>query len=316
MTAAVVNFEKNVAPLVTPVASEIGELKGLLSSSREQGLTVAIIKVPARMFAIDKEYQTEERTERNLNYLINDFKKEKLLPVTGVPHDEEGKIYLVDGYGRWQASQIIDKRNNTKEYEYLQCMVILNAPTEPGARRMYEAEQYAFQNVGTSRVTPLQKHGAYTCMKYPAAVILNKMKDKYQFVLSKGKGQRTAGVLGSYSTAFDICKRNGEECAEYMFSICEKAGFNIKSNGYSTYVLMALRDIWRFYPESREDTAKYLSTWLREREPAQFKAKAVARYGMLDHRAACSLYLEDLLVDNIDLKHVRSVEGKSITMVA
>lgn len=297
-------------------ASEIGELKGLLAPARDQGLTVAIVKLPRKLFAIDTAYQTEERTERDLHYLIKDFKKEKLLPVIGVPHDEEGKVYLVDGYGRWQAGEIIDKRNGTNEYEYMQCMVILNAPTEPEDRRIYEAEQYAFQNVGTSRVTPLQKHGAYTCMKYPAAVILNKMKEKYNFTLSKGSGQRTAGVLGSYSTAFEICKKHGEECADYIFDICEKAGFHIKGNGYSTYVLMALKDIWKYYPEQRERAAEYLASWLREREPAQFKAKAVARYGMLDHRTACSLYLEDLLVDNIDLQHVRSVDGKTVSMVA
>ena len=306
----------NNGTMNTVNANDIGELKGLLASARAQGKNVAIIDIPVRLFAIDSAYQTEERTGRSLAYLTNDFKKEKLLPVTGVPHDEEGKIYLVDGYGRWKASQIVDEGKEKKEYEYLSCLVILNAPTEPEARRRYEAEQYAFQNMGTSRVTPLQKHGAYTCMKYPAALILNKMKEKYDFSLCKGSGQRQAGVLGSYSSAFYICRVNGEECADYIFDVCKRAGFNIKPNGYATYVLTALRDIWRYYPENREVAADYLAKWLREREPAQFKAKAMARYGMLDHRTACSLYLEDLLVDNVDFQHVRSVEGKTVTMVA
>lgn len=296
-------------------ANEVGELKGLLAAAREQGQNVAIIRIPVRLFAIDEAYQTEERTKRNLSYLVNNFTKEKLLPVTGVPHDEEGKIYLTDGYGRWKASQIVDRNRGTNEYEYLDCMVILNAPKEPEARRIYEAEQYAFQNKNVARVTPLQKHGAYECMKYPAALILNKMKDKYDFKLAKGSGQRESGVLGSYSEAFEICRALGEEGADYIFDTCRKAGFNIKPNGYATYVLRSLKDIYKFYPEDREKTSEYLSKWLREREPAQFKAKAMSRYGMLDTRTACSLYLEDLLVDNIDLSHVRFVEGKSITML-
>lgn len=307
--------ETTINPTVN--AAQVGELKGLLAPARSKGLTVAIVEIPRDMFAIDESYQTPERTGRSLSYLTNDFRKERLLPVTGVPHDEEGKVYLVDGYGRWQASGIVDagKKDEDKEYETLQCMIILNAPTDPKERQKYEAEQYAFQNIGTSRVTPLQKHGAYTCMEYPAALILNKMKEKYDFVLSKGQGQRAAGILGSYSTAFNICRVNGEECAEYIFGICKGAGFHIKPNGYSTYVLMALRDVWKYYPDNREQTAEYLANWLREREPAQFKAKAMARYGLLDHRTACSLYLEDLLVDNIDLHHVRTVEGKSVTVI-
>ena len=204
----------------------------------------------------------------------------------------------------------------TNDYEYLDCMVILNAPTEAEARRMYEAEQYAFQNKNVSRVTPLQKHGAYRCMKHPAVLIIDKMKEKYGFLLSKEKGQREAGVLGSYSEMFGICNANGEECADYIFDVCRRAGFHIKPNGYATYVVRALKDIWKFYPEHREDTAGYLADWLREREPANFKAKAVARYGMLDYKTACSLYLEDLLVDNLDLSHVRYVEGKSVTRVS
>ena len=295
-------------------AKYVGELKGLLADARSKGLTVTIIKVPRYLFAIDTAYQTAERTERDLSYLINDFKKEKLLPVCGVPHYEEGLIYLFDGSGRLEASGIVDKIRGTHEYDYLECMVILNAPTEPNARRKYEAEMYAFQGNGSKRVTPLQKHGAYECMENQAVMTLNKMRDKYGFVYSKGSGRKTAGYLGSYSEAFNICKSLGENGADYIFGICQKAGFNLKANGYATYVLRALRDIYKLYPDHRKESAEYLSKWLRKYEPAVFKAKAVARYGMLDQRIACSLYLEDLLVDNIDFMHVREVEGKTVTM--
>ena len=289
-------------------ANNVGELKGLLSASRAQGLKVAIIKIPVRLFAIDTAYQTEERTKRSLNYLINNYSEEKLLPVIGVPHDEEGKVYLVDGYGRWQMALKLG-------LEYLECMIILNAPTEEKARRKYEAEQFAFQNVGTVRVTPLQRHGAYECMEYEPVMIINRMKDKYGFKLSHIKGWRDAGVLGSYSSVFYLCKVDGEECADYVFNICNKAGFHLKANGYATYVIQALRDVWRYYPINREEASTYLSTWLRDKEPAYFKAKAVSRYGLLDQRTACSLYLEDLLVDNLNFNHVRHVEGKSVEML-
>lgn len=297
-----------MSKVVEMSANNVGELKGLLSAPRAQGLKVAIVKIPVRLFAIDTAYQTEERTKRNLSYLINNYSEEKLLPVIGVPHDEEGKVYLVDGYGRWQMAMILG-------LEALECMVILNAPKEEKARRKFEAEQFAFQNVGTMRVTPLQRHGAYECMEHPAALLLNKMRDKYGFSYSRKAGNRSANVLGSYSEAWSLCKSNGEECADFVFGICKKSGFNIKSNGYATYVLRALRDVWKFYPEHREEASDYLSHWLRDKEPAYFRAKAMSRYGLLDHRTACSLYAEDLLVDNLDFEHVRRVEGKSVEML-
>ena len=164
--------------------NEVGELKGLLASAREQGLPVAIIKIPVRLFAIDSAYQTPNRTERDLRYLVNNFDERKLLPVTGVPHDEEGKIYLVDGYGRWKASQLVDP----VKYETLSCMVILNAPMEPKARQKFEAEQYAYQNINVSKVRPIQKHGAMEVLEDSAVIAMNKMQKKYGFLYSKEKG--------------------------------------------------------------------------------------------------------------------------------
>lgn len=295
-------------------AKEVGELKGLLAVAREQGQNVAIIRIPVRLFAIDEVYQTDERTERDLSYLTKDFRKDKLLPVTGVPHDEEGKIYLVDGYGRWKASQIVDKNRGTNEYEYLDCMVILNAPTEPEARRTYEAEQFAYQNKNVSKLTALQKHGALKQLKDSGAIVLDEMKDKYKFIPTSSQGIKTPGYI-SYTELYNICKNNGKECADYVLRICNRAGYHLQKYGYSACVLRGLRDIWKYYPNDREKAEEFLTTWLRERTPEVFKAKAVTRYPMPDYRSACSLYLEDLLVDNIDLLHARSVEGKSITMV-
>lgn len=298
-------------------ASEIGELKGLLASARAQGLRVAIIRIPRRLFAIDVRYQTPLRTNRSLDYLTNNFDENKLLPVTGVPHDEEGKIYLVDGYGRWQASQIVDQRCGTTNYQSLECLVILNAPTDPEERLKFEAEQYAFQNKNVSSLSPVQKHGAYQCMGHPAAKIIDDMQEKYKFTFAETAGMRSPGVLGSYDTVFRICDKFGEECADWIFDVCAKSGFHYKLNGYATHIMIALKDIWKYYPESRKETSEHLSAWLRDNDPAKFKAKAVARYGLLDKRAACSMYLEDLIVDNIDLQHTRHLgaDGKSITVI-
>jgi hypothetical protein len=291
--------------------NEVGELKGLLASAREMGLPVAIIRIPVRLFAIDPMYQTPNRTERDLRYLVSNFDERKLLPVTGVPHDEEGKVYLVDGYGRWQASQMVDPN----KYETLPCMVILNAPVESKARQKFEAEQYAYQNVNVAKMRPIQKHGALEVLEDKAVIAMNMMQEKYGFLYAKDKGNRECGVLGSYAETYAIAKAYGIEGLDYIFSVCQNAGFDRKANGYATNIMRGLRDVYRYYPEHRKETAKFLSEYLRRFEPCKFKANAISRYLMLDPKTATSLYMEDLVVDNISLSHKRKVEGKSVSEI-
>lgn len=292
-------------------ARNVGELKGLLASAREQGLEVAIIKIPARLFAIDHAYQTSDRTGRDLGYLINNFNAAKLLPVTGVPHDEVGLIFLTDGYGRWQASQIVDP----EKYEYLSCLVILNAPTEPKARQKFEAELYAFQNNNVAKMKPIQKHGALEVMEDRAILAMDEMQKKYGFSYSREKGQREGGVIGSYSEMYSITRVYGKDCLDYICAVCKASGFDRKSNGYSSFIMRGLRDAWKYYPEQRKETKAFLSTYLRKFDPTRFKANAISRYLLLDAKMAVSLYLEDLIVDNLATKHKRRVEGKSVTEI-
>lgn len=292
-------------------AKNIGELKGLLAEARRLGKKAVIVSVPREMFKFDSAYQTPNRTNRDLTYLVKNWDDNKLLPVVGVPHDEEGYIYLVDGVGRWTASEIVDK----EKYEYLECLVILNAPTEPKARQKFEAEQYAFQNKQVAKMTPLQRHGALEILGDPAVLAMNSCKKKYNFLYSAERGKREEGILGSYSETYLIAQNYGEQCLDYIFSICQAAGFDRKSNGYSTSVFRALRDMYRLYPNNRNDIAKFLGSYLRRYDPIKLKANSVTRYSMLDYKMAMSLYVEDLCVDNIGLSHKRIVEGKTVTEI-
>ena len=291
--------------------AEIGELKGLLAEARRQGKKAVIVSIPRKMFAIDAAYQTPNRTERDMNYLINNWDDNKLLPVVGVPHDEEGLVYLVDGYGRVTASNVVD----AKKYEYLECLVILNAPSDPRERQKFEAEQYAFQNKQVAKMTPLQRHGALEILGDKAVLALNSCKRKYNFLYSAEKGKREEGILGSYSETYIIAQKHGEDCLDYIFSVCQEAGFDRKPNGYSTSVFRALRDMYRLYPNNRKETAQFLGSYLRKYDPMRLKSNAVTRYSMLDYKMAMSLYVEDLCVDNVGLTHKRIVEGKSVTEI-
>ena len=287
----------------------VGELKGLLKAALDAGMTAVIIKVPVELLDIDESYQIQERTNRSLAYLVNNWDDNKCLPVAGVPHWEEGKIYLFDGYGRWIASQMIKNPKSD-----LMVMVILNAPNDPEERRLYEAKMYAFQNDGIARMTPLQKRGSMLLMHDPATMILEEMRQKYGFIYVAEKGSRAANVIGSYTHSLDVCKQ-GKDTADFVFRICKKAGCDRKANGYSTYIMKALKDIYKLYPDIRKDTEKVMTKYLRNIEPVFFKAKSIVRYPFLDVRVACSLYAEDIIVHELLEDHKRKVENGKVTFI-
>lgn len=286
-------------------------LEGLTKMYRDAGYTVAIISIPVEILEIDTRYQTEERTDRDLRYLTANWNENKLLPLIGVPHWEEGKVYLVDGYGRWIASQIVDK----EKYKYLMVLLILNAPTDPKERLKFEAELYAFQNINVKDLTAIQKHGAMIVMEDEATETLEKMKKKYGFEYCANKGNREASILGSYTVTLELCKLDKGKAAEYVFDICAGSGFDRKPNGYSTYVMRALRDAYKLYANNRKDTKKMLTKEFRKLTPLILKANAVVKYPMLDMKIAVSLYVEDLIVENLGLKQSREVIGTKVVPI-
>ena len=286
-------------------------LNGLTKMYRDAGCRVAIIPIPVELLEIDPLYQTDIRTERDLRYLTENWDENKLLPLVGVPHWEEGKIYLVDGFGRWIASQFIDK----EKYKELLVMVILTAPENKEDRLRFEAEMYAFQNAQVAKMTPLQKHGAMLILHDKPTETLEKLKTQYGFEYRATKGNRDASVLGSYASTLNICKIDEGKCATYVFDICTNAGFDRKSNGYATYIMKGLADIYKLYANNRQDTKKMLSDFLRTVTPTILKSNAVTKYPMLDFRSALSLYLEDIVVYNLGLKQSREISGTKLVPI-
>lgn len=288
-----------------------GYLEGIVKVQKDAGYNVAIVSIPVELMEIDCRYQTEIRTERDLRYLTENWDEHKLLPLIGVPHWEEGKVYLVDGYGRWIASQVVNK----KKYKELQVMLILNAPSNVNERLEFEAEMYAYQNKQVAKMTAIQKHGAMIVLHDNATEILENMRKKYGFEYSAIKGNREASVLGSYTETLRLCAIDNGKAAEYVFDVCEGAGFDRKSNGYASYVMRGLRDIYRIYANNREDTKKFLINELRKITPITLKANAVVKYPMLDFRTASSLYLEDMVVNNLGLEQSREVLGTRLVSI-
>lgn len=301
--------------LQTPQVTEknIGELRGLLATAKANGQNVAIIKVPVYMMAIDESYQTVDRTARKLNYLINRWDERKLGVLTVVPHENEGLVYVVDGYGRWQASQIVDK----DKYKTLDCAVLLNVPTDPRERQKFEAELFANQNRDVAKLKPVDKHGAMQVLEEPAALALDELQNQYGFSIGKRKykGDNATGMTinNVYQVLYDGIKVHGKGLGEWYFDICKRSGFATKTYGYTRYTYIALKDMYVSYPDKRNEIAEILINYFRPITPQEFKAEAVTRYPKLDSVTACSVYVEDIITSHLDLEHIREiVDGKTI----
>ena len=289
----------------------IDKLEGLTKAYRDMHEDIAIINIPVDLMEVDTRYQTDERTERDLKYLSNNWDERKLMPLLGVPHWEEGKIYIVDGYGRWIASQIVDK----DKYKDLKVQVVLNAPTEDKERVAFEAELYAFQGVSVRKVTPIQRHGAMLVLHDPATETLEKMKNIYGFAYREKAGNRGMGVLGSYTEALSLCAIDNGAWAEYVYDIIRDSGFNRKHSGYVSYVTRALRDMYKLYAQDRNETKEFLSNNFRQITPENLKANALTKYPVLDFRTAVSLYVEDIIVEGLGLEQSRQIEGTKVIFI-
>ena len=143
----------------------------------------------------------------------------------------------------------------------------------------------------------------------------DRRKNKNEFEYKADKGNREASVLGSYNETLTICKIDNGKAAEYIFDVCAGAGFDRKTNGYSTYIMRALRDIYRLYAKDNKKTKDFLIKEFRQTTPVKLKAEAVTKYPMLDYKGAVSLYVEDLIVDNLGLKQSRKAEGTRLVSI-
>ena len=293
----------------------VDTLKGMFMEEIRSGKLRTLKDIPVELLTIDTTYQTPVRTKRDMGYLVNNWSERKLLPLVVVPHFETGLCYVVDGWGRANASQIIDSRNEVKRYECLCCLVLLDAPEDATERRKFEAEEYAFQNRNVAKMRAIHKHGAMEVLGNAAVLKLDEMQKKYGFNYVSTQGYRGGGVLGSYTDALNLCKESMEDCAEYVFDLCRDTGFANMANGYSRYVFRAFRDAWRLYPEYRNGTKKYLVSFLRGTTPQQMKADAVHKYPKLDLTAACSLYLEDILIEHFAFDRIREEKNGKVVFV-
>ena len=283
----------NIKPLMT-----VGKGKN------QRAITGSAV-VPLSCCFVDSRYQGM-RTHKHLNRLKNKWDERKLTPIILVPHPEEYRFAVVDGQGRCLVAP-------EKGMDRLNAIILMDAPEDLDERLKFEAEYFIGQDSEVENVKPLEKHLSRVIIGDSAAVSLDKLLNKYGIKFVATKGNREESVLGSYTDTYSIVKVHGEKCLDFIFSIIDNAGWNKETNGYATFVMRALREVWIAHPNDRKEIHRYLSKELRQIDPALFSAEAKAKYPKRDHRVSCVLYVEDLICDGLGIEKKIYVEnGKKV----
>lgn len=283
----------NIKPLMT-----VGKGKN------QRAITGSAV-VPLSCCFVDSRYQGM-RTHKHLNRLKNKWDERKLTPIILVPHPEEYRFAVVDGQGRCLVAP-------EKGMDRLNAIILMDAPEDLNERLKFEAEYFIGQDSEVENVKPLEKHLSRVIIGDSAAVSLDKLLNKYGIKFVATKGNREESVLGSYTDTYSIVKVHGEKCLDFIFSIIDNAGWNKETNGYATFVMRALREVWIAHPNDRKEIHRYLSKELRQIDPALFSAEAKAKYPKRDHRVSCVLYVEDLVCDGLGIEKKIYVEnGKKV----
>ena len=283
----------NIKPLMT-----VGKGKN------QRAITGSAV-VPLSCCFVDSRYQGM-RTHKHLNRLKNKWDERKLTPIILVPHPEEYRFAVVDGQGRCLVAP-------EKGMDRLNAIILMDAPEDLNERLKFEAEYFIGQDSEVENVKPLEKHLSRVIIGDSAAVSLDKLLNKYGIKFVATKGNREESVLGSYTDTYSIVKVHGEKCLDFIFSIIDNAGWNKETNGYATFVMRALREVWIAHPNDRKEIHRFLSKELRQIDPALFSANAKSKYPKRDHRVSCVLYVEDLVCDGLGIEKKIYVEnGKKV----
>lgn len=303
-TVVAMNEETRRMEQFNDIVANIKPLMTVGKGKNQRAITGSAV-VPLSCCFVDSRYQGM-RTHKHLNRLKNKWDERKLTPIILVPHPEEYRFAVVDGQGRCLVAP-------EKGMDRLNAIILMDAPEDLDERLKFEAEYFIGQDSEVENVKPLEKHLSRVIIGDSAAVSLDKLLNKYGIKFVATKGNREESVLGSYTDTYSIVKVHGKKCLDFIFSIIDNAGWNKETNGYATFVMRALREVWIAHPNDRKEIHRYLSKELRQIDPALFSAEAKSKYPKRDHRVSCVLYVEDLVCDGLGIEKKIYVEnGKKV----
>ena len=213
-----------------------------------------------------------------------------------VPHPEENKFSVVDGYHRLSAAILNGEKG-------LECEIVLGLSTDPKERLIQEATLFATQNDEVDVLSPVEKHKANVLRGVTENVILDELINKYNIPLktNPSHGRVLIGHLAGYTQALGVAKRHGRQMLNDIFYVICESRWNIAHNGLSANVISPVANMFKFHPTYREEIIKALIEYFKPIEPENFFASAMDEYPERKEKERLALYLEDVLCSKIGM---------------
>ena len=251
--------------------------------------------VKLNVLGIDESYQrTGSYNKDKVKELVMHFDPLKMDALRVSKHEEEGKLYIIDGMHRYLAAK-------EKGIEMLPCE-ILDLGNDPEKRKKKEAELFISQQEQVDRMTPLDQHKGKVLLGIKEYVDLNEIVENtegIQFKENRNRGRQPKGSITGYEHAVKICRNNGKEFTQAVFNILIAAKWNEATRGLSNNALDMIASILQYHKgkEVESEVAKVL----RKFEPKLFMAKAQGKYETRSQKNACVLLLEDYICTNLNI---------------
>lgn len=252
----------------------------------------------------DKRIQRDNDTSRakkKIRNLAENWDINKMDALKVVPHPEEHRFSLVDGYHRLSAAIINGEKS-------LVCEIITGLSDDPEERIIQEATLFATQNDEVDVLAPIERHKANVLRGIPENVIIDELCNKYGIALKKNPshGRTQVGQLAGFTMALQITKTAEKEIIDKTFYVLCESRWNISKLGLSSNAIHMVANILKLHPEYRDEICSLLIKEFTPIEPEQCFSNAYSKYPARKEKERNLLYLEDVVCENLGITRVYS----------
>jgi hypothetical protein len=231
-----------------------------------------------------------------LEKLVRNWDISKCAPITIVPHPETYNFAIIDGKGRYSAAHILSLKE-------LPATILRNAPIDKEERLKWEAKYFIGQNDETEQLKDVEKHLARVLNGDKAAMVIERICEKYNIEKMSATGKHTVSALGSYTATYNIAKMaNGEDILNFGCSIVCNVKWDGRQNGFNEHMLNAFKAIYMAHPENIERIHTYLSDTLVEYDYSSFRYMCIANYPKRSCRVSMALTLENIIHEGLGIE--------------
>lgn len=251
--------------------------------------------IPLKLCAADPSYQrTENISWSKVTRLANNWDNHLMDEITVVPHPDENLFYVIDGWHRVLASNMIGNDSICAE-------IITDLSTDPKTRQKQEAEIFSKQNAFVDKLSAKDLHKAGIVAENKIDLQLNDLIKKYGFTISsKRSGKGNPNEIMSIASIVRMFKYdNGYNLIDNTFYVIVASGWNHEKGGITKNMFSTIRMMFALHPKFEADIRKSLVEILRPMSIKDAVAFATVEYPRRSESTRLGIWLEDRLVEKI-----------------